>query len=109
MAQNAWWKVNTSLEAIALIREAWKDLNGDVEAPPLEPHAVENAPGALFVAQGASPAGAKKDDPTDIAHRILERVRDDKQAAALCVPLQLRHVRYDVTDLQLVCVAGACT
>ena len=75
--QNAWWKTNVALEAIALIRGAYSDLNEGAVAPTLEPCAMEHAPGALFVAMKDVPADAKKSDPADIAHRMLEKFRDE--------------------------------
>jgi hypothetical protein len=95
-AQNAWWKVNTCLEAMELIKSAYKDINGaDVMPPALEPHAVAGAPGALFIAQGAA-QGAKDASPVAIAHRLLEMVATDKEAAAMCAA-------------RLVRVGAACT
>jgi hypothetical protein len=78
--------VNTTLEALELVRHAWRELNGADAAPPaLEPHAVAGAPGALFISQGPAPSGAQKTSPVDIAHRILEDVAANKETAALCV------------------------
>lgn len=74
-----------ALEAIALIRGAWADLYGDAVAPGLTPHAMEHAPGALFIALDV-PTGAKC-EPVAIAHRILEKVKDEQSAKALGVHL----------------------
>ena len=79
-------QVNATLEAMALVREAWKDLNGEaVPLPELRVHAVEGATGALFIEQAADPAsGRAETSPVAIAHRILELVKQDKHAASMC-------------------------
>ena len=79
--QNAWWKTNVALEAIALIRGAFSDLNANcADTPTLEPCAMEHAPGALFIAMKNVPADAKKSDPADIAHRLLEKFKIEPDA-----------------------------
>ncbi len=85
--QNAWWKTNVALEAMALIRGAYSDLNGDAVPPALEPCAMEHAPGALFIAMKDAPADAKKSSPADIAHRMLEKVKDEPAANSLGIHL----------------------
>jgi hypothetical protein len=76
--------VNTTLEALELVKNAWRELNGgDIAPPALEPHAVAGAPGALFIQQGAPPAGAKEVSTVVIAHRVLEDIQNVKEAAAL--------------------------
>ena len=47
---------------------------------------MEHAPGALFIAMKDAPADAKS-DPADIAHRILEKVKDEPGAKELGVHL----------------------
>ena len=76
-----------ALEAIALIRGAFSDLNEGAEAPKLEPCAMEHAPGALFIAMKDVPADAKKSDPAAIAHRLLEKVKTEPEAKSLGVHL----------------------
>ena len=69
---NAWWKVNSATEAVALLRMAWSELNGESTAMPnLVPHAILDAPGALFVEQTNDEAAAKG-DPVSVAHQIME-------------------------------------
>ena len=76
-----------ALEAIALIRGAYSDLNEDAVPPTLEPSAMEHAPGALFVAMKDVPAEAKKSDPADIAHRMLEKVKLEPEAKSIGIHL----------------------
>lgn len=77
-----------ALEALALIRGAYSDLNGaDAVPPALEPCAMEHAPGALFIAMKDAPPGAKKSSPADIAHRMLEKVKDEPAAKSLGIHL----------------------
>jgi hypothetical protein len=69
---NAWWKVNSATEAVALLRTAWSELNGETSAMPnFVPHAILDAPGALFVEQTNDEAAAKG-DPVSVAHQIME-------------------------------------
>ncbi len=71
----AWWKANSAEEAVALLKTAFGELNQGASIE-LHPHAVLDAPGALFVEQKGDVSGAQKTNPVDIVHKILESMQD---------------------------------
>ena len=80
---NAWWKVQAATEAVALLQQTWRDLNPEKPPPTFEPHAVLDAPGALFVAQKDDDAQLATGDPVTIAHSVLEGVLTDPNKARI--------------------------
>jgi hypothetical protein len=80
---NAWWKVQAATEAVALLRQTWKDLNPEKALPTFEPHAVLDAPGALFVAQTDDDNNAPMGDPVTVAHSVMEGVITDPNRARI--------------------------